>query len=617
MIVTPPQGEHPQNAQIIKKDFSFDENEDISLRIRTTVPGASLPIDDPFRLTREVTSPTPKEPFSAISPLPHGAPPVELKSQPAQAASPGVNGSAPEVTLPVSNFNWQTKTVKERKVGGGRRLKQVDVFTPGTNEQHESSLASTSSEMAAIESFLGPTSATTVVTAPFGAAVFSEYTVPSFLSTFPTTQKPAFSPRPVVRLPGMGTNTGSKPNMPKRELGFQSPALASEQQPVVSAPKRVRRSMVKLVKPESPQVLPPKLSQSLLETIDDPAEYEVEKTPKLEATQDTNEVVNSVTEATVLEDVEPASIDQLRHRFLDTSILKEVPAGKPQQPPRTDQLHHSFSDSSILGDIPSEKPQRRLLDISVLKGIPNDEPQHTLIDTSFFEETPAEKPQNLYSPVIKPISPEELAREALAIAFREREAARVELSKNYSPESVDLFSEKAQEYKAKRKAPELLTSSGQLSSEDEASFPYLSSRDTEEPQVGDDACSIAHSPTNPREQVASPVVSEPQRPLPLPSPPSTSDEDDGQHVSRGDPEALIAKASRAYQLLLGFTKNMKTECPSCNSKFCLNAYSDAGQRKMKIVKELYQESRSEVMDDYEPGQAPDSLTKQLPEVEGC
>lgn len=116
-------------------------------------------------------------------------------------------------------------------------------------------------------------------------------------------------------------------------------------------------------------------------------------------------------------------------------------------------------------------------------------------------------------------------------------------------------------------------------------------------------------------------MSEPQHSLPVPSPASTSegeDEDkDEQHIIREDPLVLLARASRAYQLLLGFTKNMEIECPVCNSEFCLKSYSPAAQRKMKSAKELYQLSRSRVMDDYEPRQVPESLTKQLPEVEGC
>jgi hypothetical protein len=123
--------------------------------------------------------------------------------------------------------------------------------------------------------------------------------------------------------------------------------------------------------------------------------------------------------------------------------------------------------------------------------------------------------------------------------------------------------------------------------------------------------------TNHLKQVPSPTVSESQRPFPLPSPPTSSEEDNEQHTLREDPGPLLAKASRAYQVLLKATKNMEDECLDCHSKFCLNAYSPAGQRKMKSAKDLYEKSRSRLRDAYESRQLPESLANQYPEVGGC
>lgn len=89
----------------------------------------------------------------------------------------------------------------------------------------------------------------------------------------------------------------------------------------------------------------------------------------------------------------------------------------------------------------------------------------------------------------KPLSPEEAAREALIWAYRERESARVRLSMDYSPECALTFDVSAKEYKAKRSELAALMPSGMLSTEDEESFPFLSTKDTVEPQV---CCSSAY-----------------------------------------------------------------------------------------------------------------------------
>ena len=112
-------------------------------------------------------------------------------------------------------------------------------------------------------------------------------------------------------------------------------------------------------------------------------------------------------------------------------------------------------------------------------------------------------------------------------------------------------------------------------------------------------------------------MSDSQRPYPLPSPPTSGEEDDEQHIPREDPTPLLAKASRAYQVLLKAAKNMEEECLDCNSKFCLNSYSPAGQRKMKSARDLYQKSRSRLMGAYASNQLPVFLASQFPELGGC
>ena len=103
----------------------------------------------------------------------------------------------------------------------------------------------------------------------------------------------------------------------------------------------------------------------------------------------------------------------------------------------------------------------------------------------------------------------------------------------------------------------------------------------------------------------------------MPSPPSSSDDEDVQHQPRVDPAPLIAKASRAFQVLLQATRNMKGECPKCNSKFCPEGYERASKSKLKAAKDLYLKSRGIVMSSYGADEVPESLSKQLPEIKEC
>jgi hypothetical protein len=577
----------------------------------------------------EVTPPTPREPLSANNPVPHLSQPFEPKLQAAQIATAAPpTQPAPKVALPVSNPNWQTKSVQERKTGGirGYAVKQVDVFTPANerqaepcfappppenDEQHEPFLAPTPKknderfysflEPAAMnpatrEPFLGQPHATTGATSSFGPPVSSEQrvtmpsiptqlhatlatagatasfgfgppvssgqrvTMPSFPTQLHATQKPApvfgmpsffatqkSAPisRPVVKLPGMSSSPGSWSNAPKRQFDLQSPALEKAQHPVASPQKRVRKSMIKLVQPETPLQMPlsslepqPKISGNLvdvgIEEQPKPA-TPIEKT-KTDFTQlvphavtaaqpKVSRVISNISSAsaepTMSTVVEPVNTGQLQHKSM---VRIPLNSPKPQPAPAvavanlkmsrdtTARLSSGPETSTSSTDRPVNTnvgvdlaPKSSIFDrindiasASARSTVPSDiEPanmdqlRHKFLDTSVLKKTPVQKPQQKPLPAFRLTNPEGVAREALIIAFHERESIRVELSRNYSEESVERFSHKAEKYKARRKALASLMPSGNLSLEDEASFPHLSTTDTNVPMVCIDAGSLA------------------------------------------------------------------------------------------------------------------------------
>jgi hypothetical protein len=646
------------------------------------VPEVSPPVKDPLPLKVEVPPPTPREPLSVSSPSPREQKPIDPKPQAAETTSSGVIWPVPMVNLPVSNPNWQTKSVRERKAGGGRyAVKQVDVFTPGNDEQQEPFTAPTpkhdgffeleSSNAEEVErmsrfgergidafaanappqhdsfegsflesaserdgllgflvpaasssttrqrfgSFLGHTSATTVATAPCQAPTYgrhesyfepeinsikdaervaeverqerlhgpmtyaavanapfrpdlsSECVIPSSAPAFPTDQKTTSMPRPLVKLPGMSPSSGNQLNVPKRELDLESSALENEQHPANSAPKRIRRSMIKLVKLETPLQLLPKPQPS---SDQNSAKTEVEEPPKLAAPVETSnsnstelsqptvtatpveasksnstELMRPAVTATqprtsqdigrpssagtvpnFLADVEPVDTEAEVDEPLEASVLRRLydtamararsTISEDVEPVKTDRLRHKVA-LPLYPNAP--KPQPTASDYAqaaevakltlsqdttnrsspgagtsiptTVKPVQIDQLRHRFLDTTVLKVTPAEKPQLKLMPAIQPISSEEVAREALVNAFHERESTRVELSRNYSHGCLERFLEKAQEYKARRKALSSLMSSGNLSFEDEASFPYLSTKNTEEPLVSIDADPLA------------------------------------------------------------------------------------------------------------------------------
>jgi hypothetical protein len=574
--------------------------------------------------------------LSADNPVSHLSQPFEPKLRAAQIATAAPpTQPTPKVALPVSNPNWQTKSVQERKTGGSRgyAVKQVDVFTPANerqaepcfapppenDEQHEPFLAPTPKknderfysflEPAAMnpatrEPFLGQPPATTGATSSFGPPVSSEQratmpsiptqlhatlatagatasfgfgppvssgqrvTMPSFptqlhatqkqaplfgMPSFFATQKSAPISRPVVKLPGMSSSLGSWSNAPKRQFDLQSPALEKEQHPVASPQKRVRKSMIKLVQPETPLQMPLVSLEPQPKTNDNLVNGGVEEQPKLAAPIEkaktdfiqlvphavtaaqpkVSRVISNISSAsaepTMSTVVEPVNTRQLQHKSM---VCMPLNSPKSQPAPAVEVANLKMSQDTTArsssgpetSNSSTDRPVNTNVGVdlapksSIFDRINNiasasarsivssdiepanmDQLRHKFLDTSVLKKTPVQKPQQKPLPVIhqkplpvfRPTNPEEVAREALIIAFHERESIRVELSRNYSEECVERFSQKAEEYKVRREALASLMPSGNLSLEDEASFPHLSTTDTNVPMVRIDAGSLA------------------------------------------------------------------------------------------------------------------------------
>lgn len=111
------------------------------------------------------------------------------------------------------------------------------------------------------------------------------------------------------------------------------------------------------------------------------------------------------------------------------------------------------------------------------------DPQHRFIDTSQLRKASCNEPQQTLSLKAKPLSLEEAARKALMTAFSERESSRVKLNTNYSLDGALEFDEKAKVYNKRREQLAAVMSGKTLSNEDGKSFPWLSAKDTVEPQV--------------------------------------------------------------------------------------------------------------------------------------
>jgi hypothetical protein len=109
--------------------------------------------------------------------------------------------------------------------------------------------------------------------------------------------------------------------------------------------------------------------------------------------------------------------------------------------------------------------------------------QHRFIDTSLLRQASRTQPEHELPTKTTPLNPEEALREAFVIAFSEREACRVQLNAHYTLNGALEFDEKAKTYNARREQLAGLMPQGELRIEDEMSFPWLSTKDTVEPQV--------------------------------------------------------------------------------------------------------------------------------------
>jgi hypothetical protein len=123
------------------------------------------------------------------------------------------------------------------------------------------------------------------------------------------------------------------------------------------------------------------------------------------------------------------------------------------------------------------------VDHSQIRPATLDELQHKFVDTTLVRNKPADWPEHATPVQTPPLNPEHAARDALIIAYSEREATRVVLNTTYTHDCALDFDEKARAYKTRRQELAALMPSGQLSRDDVESFPYLSSKDTLEPKV--------------------------------------------------------------------------------------------------------------------------------------
>jgi hypothetical protein len=160
-----------------------------------------------------------------------------------------------------------------------------------------------------------------------------------------------------------------------------------------------------------------------------------------------------------------------RPRCLFTDKSLEVETDKDVSPVSPESIAHS--PNNVTNEV----------DHSQIRPATLDELQHKFVDTTLVRNKPADWPEHANPAHSPPIDPEHAARDVLIIAFSEREATRVELNTNYTHDCALKFDEKARVYKLRRQELAALMPLGQLSRDDVESFPYLSSKDTLEPKV--------------------------------------------------------------------------------------------------------------------------------------
>jgi hypothetical protein len=109
--------------------------------------------------------------------------------------------------------------------------------------------------------------------------------------------------------------------------------------------------------------------------------------------------------------------------------------------------------------------------------------QDRFIDTSLLKKASRSEHRQTLPAKTTPSTPQEAARKALVAAFKERESARVQLNTNYSIPRALEFDQKAKTYNMMREKLARLMPGRSLSVEDGKLFPWLSAKDTVEPQV--------------------------------------------------------------------------------------------------------------------------------------
>jgi hypothetical protein len=406
---------------------------------------------------------------------------------------------------------------------------------PATRERHFGSFASATT--GATAPFGPPSFSKQAVTMPSLPAKFHAaqksgpvFGVPSIMTPFHTT------PMPVVKLPGMNPSPGGKSSAPKKQLNLQSPDLDKEQHPVASPQKRVRKSMIKLVQPATPLQMSSTSPEPEPKINDNLVDIGVEGPPKLAAPIDRSNADFTELVPHAVTPTQPKMSRVISNIASDSGKPKAMAcirsnSPKPQPTANDDAPAVEVAESNMFQDTTNKSssgpgtsisatgspvnthigvdlaPKTSIFDrindiasasarstVSTnIKPANMDQLRYKFLDTSCLKKTPAQMPQQKLKPLpaihqkplpaFHPINPENFAREALIVAFHARESTRVELSRNYSDACVERFSQKAQAYKAKRKALASLMPSGNLSPEDEASFPHLSTKDTDPPVV--------------------------------------------------------------------------------------------------------------------------------------
>lgn len=374
----------------------------------------------------------------------------EPSHKPQTTELPPAASVAPKVVSTAETSVWQTKTLKARKTAGGRpyAVKQVDVLAPpgfGSQTHASGVVTKTSAHDAPSEASHDSMNRSPVSPLSDGHPITSE----AAYQTVPVMQLSIA--RPSVKLPpglfdsnvDIMHSANAQPRVvsdhsEKHPSGHDNDRLAGAG--AGSLGKIAKRSTIKKVEPAGagagslgniarrsaikkvePAQWQGNVSYLLKHCVTDmSADAGTNKDAKLDRAKDTTSNFGLRTTATIYDSIKPATLGELRHKFIDTSPLKKAPGNEHRQ----------------------------------------------------------------FQPVeVTPLSPEEAAHEALVIAFNERESSRIQLNSHYSLDGALDFDEKARTYNSRRQELAAIMPSGQLSGDDVWTFPFLSTKDTVEPQV--------------------------------------------------------------------------------------------------------------------------------------